>query len=426
MLIKEKEFLINTYHRIVSDVQAEALYKKYLHSFENTLYFKNTPIDTDPKGRLVLAGSGKASLNMGTSFLPYLNREADNSLFISTSEASDAPFSVIEGDHPTPQENSLRAGKAMHDLIQSLNDDDTLIYFLSGGSSSLMELPVNGLNIDDLQHATKCFLSLGLNIGEINTLRAALSQVKAGKLADKCKANCYVFVLSDVMGNDLSIIGSGPFHPSKATPAGIREIIEKYELKDHLSPDMINLLQSYEPSNTKHNIPHFLIGSNMDLLQAAETACFDHEITPLTFPESLFGEASEAGRMIADMLRLYSGKTPVCMIFGGETTVTLNDKPGKGGRAQELALSVLRELKDSSGIFVLSSGSDGMDGVGGGAGAIVSAETYKNSIKLKLSIEDHLHSHDSYHFHEKCGSLIKTGYSGTNIGDVVIGLIVDG
>ena len=152
----------------------------------------------------------------------------------------------------------------------------------------------------------------------------------------------------------------------------------------------------------------------------------DHGIKPLSFPESLFGEARQAGKMIADMIKFYSGPKPVCMIFGGETTVTLNASPGQGGRSQELALSALEVLKDMKGVTLLAAGSDGMDGVGGAAGAIVNAETYRKALELGLSIPEYLDRHDSYHFHDQCGSLITTGHSGTNVGDVVLALIVDG
>ena len=423
MLTDTKKFLIKAFKSIISDVQAESLYKKTLHRFEDTLYFRNTPLNIEPKGKLVLAGSGKASIAMGQAFLPYLSRHSDDSLFISPFKAPETPFRVIPGDHPVPGKNSLKAGRIMRSLIGSLNEDDVLLYFLSGGSSSLMEMPVGGVNMAEIQETTHACLARGLSIYEINTLRTALSKVKAGQLARICKATCHVFVLSDVIGNDLSIIGSGPFYPTKATPEAIAKIIDTYELENILPSNVIKILSSYVMPEYQNQIPHYLIGSNMDLLQAAETICVDHGIKPLIFPESLFGEAKQAGKMIADMLKLYTGDKPVCMIFGGETTVTLNDQPGLGGRAQELALATLSDLKDNPNITVLSAGSDGMDGVGGAAGAIVSAETYQKAQSSGLSIEEYLKNHDSYHFHKQCDSLIRTGYSGTNVGDMVLGLI---
>ncbi|MEA2077313.1 MAG: DUF4147 domain-containing protein [Candidatus Marinimicrobia bacterium] len=423
MSSKEKEFLKNTYQKIIDAVQPEALYNKYLHVFDNTLYYKNTVIDMDTPGKLILAGSGKASISMGKAILPYLTRKPNETLFISPLEPPDALLKTMKGDHPIPGENSLRAGKSMLALIDSLNENDTLIYFLSGGSSSLLEYPISGTSITDIQDITKIFLSSGMTIDEMNILRSALSQVKNGMLGERCKAKSYVFGLSDVMGNDFSVIGSGPFWHSCFDVNDIEELIFKYRLKDVLGEYLDKLYINYELIPFKDDTPHYLIGSNMDLLEAAELICFDESIRPLTFPESLFGEAKQAGKMIADMLKYYSGPRPTCMIFGGETTVTLNDDPGKGGRAQELALSVLEELKDMPEISILSAGSDGMDGIGGAAGAIVNAHTYKKAESLDLSIQDYLDKHDSYHFHKQCDSLIVTGYSGTNVGDVVLALI---
>lgn len=420
---KEKKFLKNAYHKIIDAVQPDALFKKYLHVFDNTLYYRNTLIDLDTPEKLILAGSGKASLSMGKAILPYLTRKPDKSLFISPSEPPGAPFAVMQGDHPIPGENSLRAGESMFELINSLTKNDTLIYFLSGGSSSLLEYLEPGISLGDLQKATGTFLSRGMSINEINLLRGALSQVKAGKLAERCTAKCYIFVLSDVMGNDLSVIGSGPFYKTNIEQDQIHTLINKYQLENCLPGHIIDIFKGYKPIRDINNIPHYLIGSNMDLLEAGELICFDESIRPLSFPESLFGEAKQTGKMIADMIKLYSGAKPACMLFGGETTVTLNEKPGKGGRSQELALSVLDEIQDTHGITLLSAGSDGMDGVGGAAGAIVDADTYKKAQALSLSIPDYLQQHDSYHFHKKCGSLIKIGYTGTNVGDVVMAIM---
>jgi len=420
---KEKEFLNNTYHKIIDAVQADALYKKYLHVFDNTLYYRNTLIDLETSGKLVLAGSGKASLSMGKAILPYLERKPDNSLFISPSEPSEAPFTVMQGNHPIPDKESLIAGNCMFELIDSLTENDTLIYFLSGGSSSLLEYPVAGISLEDIQKSTESFLSLGMNINEINVLRGAMSQVKAGKLAEICKAKSYIFVLSDVMGNDLSVIGSGPFYKTPVEQNIIETLIAKYKLEDHLSKHIINIFKTYQAISNIRDIPHYLIGSNMELLAAAELNCFDAGIRPLSFPESLFGEAKHAGKMIADMLKYYSGPKPTCMLFGGETTVTLCENPGKGGRSQELALSILAELQDTPDITLLSAGSDGIDGMSNASGAIVDADTFKTADSLGLSIQEYLEKHDSYHFHKQCGSLIAIGYSGTNVGDVVMALL---
>lgn len=421
---KTKQILLKGYQQIIRSVQASSLYTKNLHLLDGALYYKNTFIDIEPRSRMILAGSGKAALSMGEAFLDYLPRQLDDSLFICPSEPRHSIFNVISGDHPIPGEQSLIAGKNMYHFISLLKENDTLFYFLSGGSSAMLEFPEDDISLHDISALTQTLLTCGANIHEINILRSALSKVKAGKLSGICRAKCYVFVLSDVMGNDLNTIGSGPFYSSAKQAGHVQSIIKKYNLDKLLEPEIINKLLSSNNENTPTSPPHYLIGSNMDLLEAAELLCFDEGIKPITFPESLLGEASNTGKMIADMLKHYKGQKPACMIFGGETTVTLNENPGLGGRSQELALSALNELKDTSGITILSAGSDGIDGVGGAAGAIITPDMYNKAIEKGLSCKDYLERHDSYQFFKECDALIECGYTGTNVGDIVMALMV--
>lgn len=422
MFSEGQKFLKESYPRIIEAVKAPALYKKYLHRWDNTLFYRNTPLDIHSSTNLYLAGSGKASLSMGESVLEYLPVEVKGSLFISTQEAPQSQLNVLSGNHPIPGKDSLKAGKSMYQFIRDLDSDDTLIYFLSGGSSAMFEFPLENIQLNDFKALTQTCLSCGATIHEINTLRSLISAVKGGKLASLCKAKVYVFVLSDVMGNDLSIIGSGPFY-SELNARSPQHIIQKYKLENQLSSNILALLSHTSPTIDHCSIPHYLIGSNMDLLEAAEIRCLDVGIKPLTFPASLMGEAKECGKMIADMIRHYKSEKPACLIFGGETTVTLNSTSGKGGRSQELALSVLCELQDTCNYALLSAGSDGIDGVGGAAGVIINQTTYIKAQELGLSTIEYLAKHDSYHFFKQCNSLIECGYTGTNVGDIVMAII---
>lgn len=422
MFSERQEFLRNSYPLIIEKVKAPALYKKYLHCWNNTLFYRNIALDIHSGSQLYLAGSGKASVLMAESLIKYLPQSIKGSLFISPQEAPGSQFKVLKGNHPIPGEDSLKAGKTMYNFLKSLRQDDTLIYFLSGGSSALFELPLNNIQVDDLKNFTETCLSSGANIHEINTLRSSISAVKGGKLASLSKAKVYVFVLSDVMGNDLSIIGSGPFY-SHTKVRSTQEIIKKYKLEDKLNSNLLNTLSKNIPALDHRPVPHFLIGTNMELLEAAEQVCLDANIKAVTFPESLFGEAKESGKMIAQMIKTYSSSKPACLIFGGENTVTLHSSPGKGGRAQELALSVLTELQDSYKYDLLSAGSDGIDGIGGAAGVVINQNTFLNAQELVLSPSEYLQSHDSYNFFKKCDALIEVGYTGTNVGDIVMAMI---
>ncbi len=420
MLSSKKTFLKNIYLKTLQSVHPDALFSKYLHLYEGNLYYRNTLINCYSSGRLILAGSGKASLAMAEAFLHFLPKKPDKTLLISPFPNTASHFKVYKGNHPLPAAESINAGKQMLALLDSLHEEDLLLYVLSGGSSSLFEYPVDGISINDIQKATQVFLAQGLSIGEINFLRARLSQVKAGKLAERCKADCQVFVLSDVMGNDISVIGSGPFSAQKSPSYTADTLINKYHLDLFLEPQVIHCLRKNIPLQTKKDIPHYIIGSNIDILESAASILEESGIKTISFPESLFGEANDAGIMIANMLTNYTGSKPICMLFGGETTVTLSSGYGKGGRAQETALSALNKLKNTSGITLLCAGSDGIDGYTDAAGAIVDAVTYQMAKAKGISLEDYLLRHDSYSFHQQCDSLIKTGYSGTNVGDIVM------
>ncbi len=420
---KEKIFLTDIYLRTLQSVHPDALFSKYLHLYESNLYYRNTRINCHPSGRLILAGSGKASLTMAEALLNFLPKKPDKTLLISPFQNTTSHFDVYRGNHPVPAAESINAGKQMLALLDSLHEEDLLLYVLSGGSSSLFEYPVDGISIDDIQKATQVFLAQGLSIGEINFLRAGLSQVKAGKLAERCKANCQVFVLSDVMGNDISVIGSGPFSAQKSPSYTADTLINKYHLDSFLESHMIHRLRKNISLQSEKHIPHYIIGSNIDILESAAGILEESGIKTISFPESLFGEADDAGLMIANMLTNYTGSRPICMLFGGETTVTLSTGYGKGGRAQETALSTLNKLKNTPGITLLCASSDGIDGYTDAAGAIVDAATYQIAKANGISLEDYLLKHDSYFFHQQCGSLIKTGYSGTNVGDIVMALI---
>jgi glycerate 2-kinase len=275
--------------------------------------------------------------------------------------------------------------------------------------------------MEELQEASRLFLARGLNIREINVLRGCLSQLKAGKLAALCRAKVRVLVLSDVLGNDFGVIGSGPFSRAPGSPENAKRIMRKYRLDKDLPAHVTSRILRADTGNSHlRDVPHYLIGSNIDLLEAAEAFFRERGIPIQTFPESLSGEARAAAEMIAAMIRYNRAAKPGVMLFGGETTVSLNKNPGLGGRSQEMALAVLADLKDYPGYALLCAGSDGIDGNTDAAGALVDRQTFLKAQATGLSPEVYLQRHDSYHFHQQCGSLIVTGPSGTNVADIAM------
>jgi len=423
MSASEKKFLTDIFVQILRAAHPENIFSKYLHMYEDQLYYRNKLIPYSREGRIVLAGSGKAALSMAKSFLQYLPQQPDDTLLITPPKRRSGFFNILYGDHPLPGSNSLNAGKYMLDLLDDLDEGDTLFYVLSGGSSALFEYPAESISPEDLTLCNKLFLARGLNIHEINYLRTRLSMVKGGRLAERCAADCHIFLLSDVMGNDISVIGSGPFAPVANEGFTVNELLHKYHLEDDLPAHIQTVLQNNAAIQSTRSVPHYLCGSNMDLLEIAAGMISKRGIATYSFPESLFGEACDTGSMIADMINNFKGPKPACLLFGGETTVTLRGDTGMGGRSQETALAALKILQDKPGYALLCGGSDGIDGPTDAAGAMVDDHTYLQAKDCSISISEHLSRHDAYHFHEQCGSLIITGASGTNLGDIALGFI---
>lgn len=421
MGISPKKLLTGSLHYALKCVQPDALFRKYLRLHNDTLYFRNIALYNKNDGRLFLAASGKASCGMAKALLPYLPVEPEDSLLIAPEICNNSTLHSCRGNHPLPGAESLEAGRKMLTFLKTRNENDTLIFLLSGGSSAMMEYPRPGIGLQDLQKANTLFLSRGLDIGEINLLRGRLSALKAGKATAACAARTRVLLISDVIGNDISVIGSGPFAVPKPGMKNPGKIIDKYRLDKDLPKHILDrmLLEDSENSAIRE-VPHYLAGSNMDLLEAAEAYFTGRNIPVETYPESIYGEARNMGDMIAGMVNNYSGPRPGIILFGGESTVRLNKDPGYGGRSQEMALAILAGLKDTNDYTILCAGSDGIDGNTDADGALVDGQTYLRAQKLGLSPDVYLQNHDSYHFHRPCGSLIKTGPTGTNVADICI------
>ncbi|MDZ7821375.1 MAG: DUF4147 domain-containing protein [Candidatus Marinimicrobia bacterium] len=423
MFSSEKIFLKDVYLQSLNAVRPSVLFEKHLHSSGNTLYFQNTPLPVFPPGRILLAGSGKASVQMAKALLPRLPVTPERTLLVSPRPDAAEGLQVFPGEHPLPGKKSLNAGKAMTELLRDTAPGDTVFYMLSGGSSSLLEYPLEGISMEDIRNAGAAFLERGMSIHEINALRSRLSRVKGGRLAELCRANTHVFVLSDVMGNALSVIGSGPFYPPPAGSFDPDLLIETYRLGECLPEHILGKLRENAPPAAGIPATHHLLGTNTDLLGTAAGLLEKAGMRVICFPDSLYGEAREAGEMIAQMILQYRGERPACILFGGETTVTLSGKSGKGGRSQETALSALRELGGREDYALLCAGSDGIDGNSDAAGALVDHRTRAKAKDSGLSLTAFLRRHDSGTFHERCESQIRTGYTGTNVNDIAMALI---
>lgn len=337
--------------------------------------------------------------------------------------AAPSPFPVLLGGHPLPNFDSLRAGRRALEFVSALREEDTLICLISGGGSALMTAPYEGISLEDLQTLTSLLLSCGARIDEINILRRRLDRVKGGGLARATKAQVVSLILSDVIGNPLEAIASGPTVPDPTTREDAIAVLRKYKIEDQVPETIRMYLESGSvppPVRRQDFGVHIIVGDNRLAAQAAleqaKREGFDAEI----LINELQGEARKMGVMLAKRLRdeMIKRPRPFCLIAGGETTVTIHGK-GRGGRNQELALAAVDGLGDLQNALLISLATDGEDGPTDAAGAVVTEETRQRAERLGLKAADHLSRNDAYAFFDALDDLIRIGPTGTNVNDLV-------
>lgn len=329
-------------------------------------------------------------------------------------------FPLLLSGHPIPDARSVHAGERALEFVSSLKEEDTLICLISGGGSALMTAPV--IPLEELQTLTALLLASGATINEINTIRRHLDRVKGGGLARATKAKIISLILSDVIGNPLEAIASGPTAPDPTTREDARAILERYAL---IQPTILQFSNSlFETTKPNHptfsRVQNIIIGDNRLAAQAAleqaQREGFDSEI----LTNELQGEAREVGVMLSTKLRDEATKRrhPFCLIAGGETTVTIRGN-GKGGRNQELALAAVNELHGLSNVMLIAVATDGEDGPTDAAGAVATGKSAERAKRLGLSEADSLSRNDAFPFFESLGDLIRTHPTGTNVNDLV-------
>ena len=330
-----------------------------------------------------------------------------------------ANFQIFEGGHPVPDENSFRGTQAAIDLVSGLTAEDTVLFLLSGGGSALFEKPL--IPAEDLFDLTRQLLACGADIVEMNTLRKRFSAVKGGRFAQLCApAHVFSIVLSDILGDPLDMIASGPAYPDSATCADARAVAEKYALK--LTPQMRELLDQETPK-ALDNVETQITGSVRQLCISAAQTCRELGYEPVVLTDCLACEAREAGSFLAAIARYAAkGERSVAYIAGGETVVHLTGK-GLGGRNQEIALSAAAGLDGLKDTLLFSLGSDGTDGPTDAAGGIVDQDTCRKLADKGLSVYDVLQENDAYHALAQVDGLIFTGATGTNVNDVTVLLV---
>lgn len=375
-----------------------------------------------PKGRLLLVSIGKAAWSMAKAASDLLGKSIEDGVVITKyghSQGELPNIRIYEAGHPIPDDNSFAATEQAIQLVSNLSSDDLVLFLISGGGSALFEKPLVPKEI--LEDITKQLLASGANIVEINTIRKRLSAVKGGKFAKLCEpAQVFSVVLSDIIGDPLDMIASGPAYPDNSTSEQALEIIRKYNIS--ISKEVEELLKIETP-DTITNVKTMVTGSVKQLCAAAEKTCRELGYEPIILTASLNCQAREAGSFMASIAQYYnSSDKSLAFIAGGETVVHLKGT-GKGGRNQELALSAAQGISGLDNIAIFSIGSDGTDGPTDAAGGYVDTNTEKILTEKGISIFDALENNDAYNALKQCDGLIITGPTGTNVNDLSVLLI---
>jgi len=372
--------------------------------------------------RVYLLAVGKAAWQMAAAAVRELQVPLTNGIVITKyghAMGAIEGIRIFEAGHPVPDANSYNATQAVLDMTSGLTEKDTVLFLLSGGGSALFEKPLVAPEL--LQQVTETLLRGGADITQINTIRKRLSGVKGGRFAAHCApARIEAVILSDVLGDPVDVIASGPAAADSATVEDAKRIAAQYGLDRE--PQIRQLLEVETPKAVP-NVHTQIIGSVRQLCRAAEKAAAELGYTCIFLSDCLCGEALVTGRELAETLKKYAGSgQKTALLAGGETVVHVKGN-GLGGRNQELALAAAQVLKDVPGAALISVGSDGTDGPTDAAGGYADTDTVSELLSKGMDIEAYLADNDAYHALRAVDGLIFTGPTGTNVNDVTIGLI---
>ncbi len=374
------------------------------------------------KGRTVLVAVGKAAWQMAHAAVEQLGSRISDGVVITKYGHSrgDLPgLKIFEAGHPVPDENSFRATEAAIAAVSGLTADDTVLFLISGGGSALFEKPL--ISKESLDSLTKQLLACGADIVEMNTVRKRFSAVKGGRFAKLCEpAKVRAIVLSDIIGDPLDMIASGPAYPDSSTCEQAKAVIAKYGIV--IDDEMAALLEQETPKYL-YNVTTDITGSVRQLCSVAAGQALAMGYEPFVLTANLSCEARDAGTFLANIAQFHvnDGKD-LAFIAGGETVVHLTGK-GKGGRNQELALSAAAGIDGMENVAVFSLGSDGTDGPTDAAGGYCDGDTLAALKAAGLSLSAVLDENDAYHALKAADGLIMTGPTGTNVNDVAVVLI---
>ena len=418
---------------------AEAI-RRHLTRDGERLTIGNERVDLGAVRQIVVVGLGKAGAPMAAAVEEILGPRIARGVVV-TKYGHVQPTRVIrihEAGHPVPDDAGMAGARAALDHVTGLGAEDLVLVLISGGGSALTPAPVEGITLAEKQSLTKALLACGADIREMNTLRKHISRIKGGQLARAAApARVFTLILSDIVGDPLDAIASGPTVPDPTTYADALGILDKYRIRNEIPVSIRTHLEAGAagriPETPKPDDPLFgrvksvMVASNIQALEAARAEAQRAGFQAIILSSFIEGETREIARMHAALaLEVRSSghpaRPPVCLITGGETTVTLRGK-GKGGRNQEFALATALDIAGLRDVVVLSAGTDGTDGPTDAAGALADGDTVSRALGLGLKPRAALDGNDAYPFFERLGDLVITGPTRTNVMDVRLILV---
>jgi len=418
--------------------------KNFVRRSSDKLFIGDLTYNLKQINRILLIGSGKAGYPMAISVAQILGDYLTEGIIIikdghrinenNLSYELPRSINVIEASHPISDKRGLQGTSQIIDLLKTTQPDDLVICLISGGGSALMFAPYPDISLPELQDLNKQLLACGATINEINTLRKHIDQVKGGRLAELAvPANLVCLILSDVVGDPLDVIASGPTVPDPSTNADAISILNRYDLINYVPGSITKFLldrvqnkylDTPKPDNPIFDKVHnIIIGNNLIAAEAARERATLEGMNSLILTTYLQGEARQVGSCLVTIAKqiVKSGhpiEKPACIIAGGETTVKLRGD-GKGGRNQELALSTVNQLAGLDDLYLITLATDGGDGPTDAAGAVVTGNTRDDARNTGMNPDDYLDRNDSYHFFQSLGDLLKPGPTLTNVNDLV-------
>jgi hydroxypyruvate reductase len=418
--------------------------QKFIQLNAEKLKIGELPLSLNKIGHIYVLGTGKAVLPMTKAVCDRLGERLQGGVIIGKHPDAEimakipSTIEVLFGDHPVPTEKSMQSAQKMANLTKKMTEKDLVICLISGGGSALMTLPRENIHLADMQEVTRQLLFSGATINEVNAVRKHLDRIKGGGLARMVwPAKLTTLVLSDVIGDSLDAIASGPTVADNSTFGDVLEIIEKYHLAGSLPGNVMNVIREGQagklPETVKNgekyldNAHTFIVGSLAFAIEAARKQAETSGFKATVVSGEVNGEASEIGRKFGSELRKLAegrkvGKKPELLIAGGETTVTVKGQ-GKGGRNQETALSAALELNGCPDCLFISLATDGEDGPTDAAGGAVTGTTISQGESQGLDAENFLARNDAYNYLQSVDGLIKIGPTGTNVNDLIFAFV---